>query len=77
MNFFLLDGLAWLLLMLGPLLLLQPVLHREIQAVFLLLTRRPALTIGLFSLIFFPGVLLHEGSHFVVGFSACAPGGFL
>jgi hypothetical protein len=66
MNFFLLDGLAWLLLMLGPLLLLQPVLHREIQAVFLLLTRRPALTIGLFSLIFFPGVLLHEGSHFVV-----------
>ena len=51
--------------MLGPLLLIQPRLHLEIQAVFLLLTRRPALSIGLFSLLFFPGVLLHEGSHFV------------
>ena len=53
-----LDGLWWLLLMLGPLLLIQPRLHLEIQAVFLLLTRRPALSIGLFSLLFFPGVLL-------------------
>jgi len=60
-----LDGLWWLLLMLGPLLLIQPRLHLEIQAVFLILTRRPALSIGLFSLLFFPGVFLHEGSHFL------------
>ncbi len=60
-----LDGLWWLLLMLGPLLLLLPRLHREIQAVLLILTRRPALSIGLFSLLFFPGVLVHEGSHYL------------
>lgn len=60
-----LDGLWWLLLMLGPLLLLQPRLQREIQAVFLLITRRPGLSIGIFSLLFFPGVFLHEASHYV------------
>jgi hypothetical protein len=60
-----LDGLWWLLLMLGPLLLLQPRLHREVQAVFLLITRRPALSIGLFSMLFFPGVFLHETSHYI------------
>jgi hypothetical protein len=52
--------------MLGPLLLLQRGLHREIQAVFLLITRRSDLAIALFSLLFFPGVLLHESSHYVM-----------
>ena len=61
-----LDGLLWLLLMLGPLLLLQRGLHREIQAVFLLLTRRADLAVALFSLLFFPGVLLHEASHYLM-----------
>jgi hypothetical protein len=61
-----LDGLLWLLLALGPLLLFQRGLHREIQAVFLLLTRRADLAVALFSLLFFPGVLLHEGSHFLM-----------
>lgn len=61
-----LNGLWWLLLWLGPLLLLQRALHREIQAVFLLITRRPDLAIALFSLLFFPGVLLHEFSHYVM-----------
>lgn len=60
------DGLLWLLLMLGPLLLLQRGLHREFQAVFLLITRRPEIAVALFSLLFFPGVLLHEASHFVM-----------
>jgi hypothetical protein len=41
-------------------------LHREIQAGFLILTRNPELTIGLFSLMFLPGVLLHELSHFLM-----------
>ncbi|MEN4010992.1 MAG: hypothetical protein AB1453_11515 [Chloroflexota bacterium] len=41
----------------------QRKLHHEIQAVFLLLTRSPALALGLFSVIFFPGVLVHELSH--------------
>jgi hypothetical protein len=61
-----LDGLLWLLLLLGPLLFLQRGLHREIQAVFLLLVRRTDLAVALFSLLFFPGVFLHEASHFVM-----------
>ena len=66
MNLGQVDGLIWLVVCLGPFLLVQRWLHREIQAVFLLLTRRPELTIGLFSLLFFPGVLLHETSHFLM-----------
>ena len=61
-----LDGLLWLLLLLGPILLLQRSLHREIRAIFLLLTRREDITIVLFSILFFPGILLHESSHYVM-----------
>ncbi|MEA4907729.1 MAG: hypothetical protein GYA17_12570 [Chloroflexi bacterium] len=60
-----LDGLWWVLAFLIPFLLVQRWLHRELQAVFLLLTRRPEIALGLFSLLFFPGVLLHEASHYV------------
>lgn len=59
-------GLAWFLLALVPLVFLQRLLHREIQAVFLITTRHPGVTVGLFSMLFFPGVLLHELSHFLV-----------
>jgi hypothetical protein len=59
------DGLFWLLLTLTALIFLQRILHREIQAFFLILTRRPAATQIIFALIFFPGVLLHELSHFL------------
>lgn len=59
------NGLGWLLLMLGPLLLSQRWLHREIQLVLYLITRRQAATLVLFSLLFFPGVLLHESSHYL------------
>lgn len=52
--------------MLLPLVFLQRLLHREIQAIFLLLTRNRQLTIGLFSVLFFPGVFLHELSHFLM-----------
>lgn len=61
-----LDGLWWLLILTGPMLLLQRWVHREIQTVFLLLTRRAEVALALFSILFFPGVLLHEGSHFLV-----------
>jgi len=52
--------------MLVPLIVLQRFLHREIQAVFLILTRDTRLTMGIFSILFLPGVFLHELSHFVV-----------
>jgi hypothetical protein len=61
-----LSGLLWFILMLVPLILLQRLLHREIQAVFLILTRDTRLTMGIFSLLFLPGVFLHELSHFVM-----------
>jgi hypothetical protein len=60
------DGLLWLLLLLGPLLLIQRRLHFETQAVFLILTRRSELATALFALLFFPGVFLHEGSHYLM-----------
>jgi len=60
-----LDGLGWLLLALGPFFFVQRWLHREIQLLFLLITRRQAFALGLFSILFFPGVLLHELSHYI------------
>jgi len=61
-----LAGFFWFILMLMPLILLQRLLHREIQAVLLIATRDARLTMGIFSLIFLPGVFLHELSHFVM-----------
>jgi hypothetical protein len=61
-----LSGLFWFILMLVPLILLQRLLHREIQAVLLILTRDAQITMGIFSIIFFPGVFLHELSHFLM-----------
>jgi hypothetical protein len=71
------DGLLWFVVAIVALLLLQRVLHHEIQAVLLILTRNPALTIGLFSVFFFPGVFLHEFSHFLMAKLLFVPtGGF-
>jgi hypothetical protein len=61
-----LQGFLWFIFMLVPLILLQRLLHREIQAVFLILTRDVRLTMGIFSFIFLPGVFLHELSHFLM-----------
>ncbi len=58
--------LLYLLLLLVPMIYLQRFLQREIQAIFLLLTRQPEISVALFSLLFFPGVLLHEISHFLM-----------
>lgn len=52
--------------MLLPLVYLQRFLHREIQAVFFLVTRNAQLALGLFYILFFPGVLLHELSHLIM-----------
>ena len=61
-----LDGLWWFLIFLGPFLLLQRRLHMEIQSVLILLTHRAEISLAIFSLLFFPGVLLHELSHFLL-----------
>jgi membrane-associated protease RseP (regulator of RpoE activity) len=61
-----LVGLLWLILLLGPLLFIQHNLHREIQALYLLITRRADVAMVLFSISFFPGILLHEASHYLV-----------
>ncbi|MCA1953744.1 MAG: hypothetical protein LDL12_01200 [Anaerolinea sp.] len=60
------DGLLWFLGCLAAFVVAQRRLHRELQAVFLLLTRHPAVTVGVFSLLLFPGVLLHELSHYLM-----------
>ncbi len=60
------EGIFLLLLLLVPFLFLQRSLHREVQAFFLLLTRRQDFSLVIFSLLFFPGVLLHETSHFLM-----------
>lgn len=60
-----LSGLGWLVVFLVPLILVQRQLHHEIQLNLLLLTRRPDLSVIIFSLIFLPGVFLHETSHFL------------
>jgi hypothetical protein len=59
------EGFFWFTAMLVPLTLLQRLLHREIQAVFLTLTRDARLTMGIFQIVFLPGVFLHEVSHFL------------
>jgi hypothetical protein len=61
-----LTGLIWFIIMLMPLIMLQRLLHREIQAVLLIMTRDARLTTGIFQIIFLPGVFLHEGSHFLM-----------
>src|SRR5512143_2811466 len=62
----LLSGLLWCILTILPLAFLQRLLHRELQACLLILSRSPEFTITLFSIIFLPGVLLHELSHYVI-----------
>jgi hypothetical protein len=72
-----LDGLHWAVLTLIPFVFLQRALHRALQAVFLLITRRAEIALAIFSLLFFPGVLLHEISHFLMAKILFVPtGGF-
>jgi hypothetical protein len=56
----------FLLMLLVPMVYLPRFLQREIQAIFLVITRQPDLSMSLFALLFLPGVLLHESSHFIM-----------
>jgi hypothetical protein len=59
------TGILWLFAALAPLFFLQRFLHHHIQAFFLILTRRSDLALTIYSILFFPGVLLHETSHYL------------
>ncbi len=59
-------SLVWLVVSLVLFLLAQRWLHQQIQLLFYLLTHRLNLALTLFAILFLPGVLLHETSHFVV-----------
>lgn len=61
-----LSGLFWFVCMIVPLIFLQRLLHREIQAVILILSRDARVTMTIFQMIFLPGVFLHEVSHFLM-----------
>lgn len=65
MNLSIFNGLLTFAVCLLLFLLIQRWLHSELQVILLLITRKPQVTVGLFSLLFFPGVLLHEFSHFI------------
>ncbi len=60
------DGLIWFALALAGLTFLQRLLHSEVQLLLMYLTRNLRWTIRLFSLLFLPGVLLHELSHYLM-----------
>ncbi|MCX8025394.1 MAG: hypothetical protein N3A60_09340 [Thermanaerothrix sp.] len=54
-------------------LVIQRWLHHELQAFFYLLTGRPNLAVALFSIVLFPGVALHEGSHILIAWLLRVP----
>lgn len=66
MNNFPVEGLLWFLASLLPLILVQRWLSQELQLVFLILTRKQSAALGAYSLLLFPGVLIHELSHLIV-----------
>jgi hypothetical protein len=60
------KSLLFILILTAPLLYLQRFLQREIQSIFLLITHQQEVSMALFSLLFLPGVFLHEISHFLM-----------
>jgi hypothetical protein len=61
-----LSSWLWLLLVLIPLLLLERWIHRHLQGLWLLIFRNADIALIVYSLIMLPGVMLHEGSHWVM-----------
>lgn len=60
------SGFFLFFFMLLPLVYLQRFLHREIQMVIYFITRNESLTIIIYSILFLPGVFLHEASHYLM-----------
>lgn len=62
----LLASWLWLLLALVPLIVLERWVHRHLQGIWLLVFRDPDIALVVYSLMMLPGVLLHEGSHWLI-----------
>lgn len=60
------EAIFWFAGLVIALAYLQNRLHYEIQAISLLITRRADLALALYSILFFPGILLHETSHYLM-----------
>jgi hypothetical protein len=60
------SSLGWFLVGVIGLTVLQRRLHYEIQAVLYLLTKRVDLVLTIFAILFLPGVLIHELSHYLM-----------
>jgi hypothetical protein len=60
------NSLGWFLVAVIGLAIFQRRLHFEVQAILLLLIKRVDLSITLFSILFLPGVLIHETSHYLM-----------
>ena len=60
------DGFILFSISLLALIIAQRLLQRELQIILLLITRRPNLAIGIFSIILLPGVFIHEISHLLM-----------
>lgn len=69
------DIFGWFLVGVIGLAILQRRLHYEIQAILFLLTKRIDLALAIFSIIFLPGVILHELSHFLMAKTLKVPVG--
>ena len=61
-----LKELGWLLLCMLPFFFVQAKLHRELKLLFYLILRRDTSADLLFYILFFPGILLHETSHWLM-----------
>ena len=59
------TGTLWFVAALLPFLFAQRWLHRQIQMLLYILTRSPQWVMGIFSLLFLPGVFVHEASHYL------------
>jgi hypothetical protein len=69
------SRLSWFLIGVIGLAILQRKLHIEIQSVLFLITRQINLSLAIFSILFLPGVLLHEFSHYLIAWLLRVPVG--
>ena len=60
-----LESLIWLILVTLVMLLLKRWIHRHVQGIGLLLTQSPDYSFFFYSLLLFPGTVVHETAHFL------------